>query len=323
MSCAFPPSMDSPEHAVLAEGLGFRRAYFYDSPALYSDTWVQLCRAAERTTHIGLGPAVLVPSNRHVMTNAAAIATLVSLAGPERVSVAVGSGRTARLGLGQRPLRWADVAEYVRALRSLLRGDVVDWDGARISMLHGEGFGAARPIEVEILIAASGPKGLAVAHEVGDGAFGGQFPVPGFDRSPCMTWGTVLDAGEDPGSPRALDAAGPAHAVFAGHYPLVFGDPAEDSAPLAAWRAEYMDAHADEKHLAVHAGHLTRLTDRDRPHVDGAALAAADLALTPSAWREKLAGLAGRGATEIVYQPAGADVPGELDRFARMCADSR
>jgi 5,10-methylenetetrahydromethanopterin reductase len=90
LSCAFATSLDSHEHARIAESLGYERAFFYDSPALYPDVWVQLCRAAERTDRIGLGPGVLVPSNRHPMTSAAAIATLAALAGPERVTVAVG-----------------------------------------------------------------------------------------------------------------------------------------------------------------------------------------------------------------------------------------
>src|ERR1700704_1102227 len=119
ISCAFATSADSHEHARIAEELGYSRAWFYDSPALYPDVWVQLCRAAERTSRIGLGPGVLVPSLRHPMVNAAAIATLADLAGPERVAVAVGSGFTGRFTLGQRPMKWVDVVEYVRALRGL------------------------------------------------------------------------------------------------------------------------------------------------------------------------------------------------------------
>jgi 5,10-methylenetetrahydromethanopterin reductase len=45
-SCACATSPDSHEHARIAESLGYRRAFFYDSPALYPDVWVQLCRAA-------------------------------------------------------------------------------------------------------------------------------------------------------------------------------------------------------------------------------------------------------------------------------------
>src|SRR3954463_13504169 len=114
LSCAFATGLESHEHARIAESLGYRRAFFYDSPALYPDVWVQLCRAAERTSRIGLGPGVLVPSLRHPMVNAAAIATLVSIAGSARVAVALGSGFTGRLTLGQRPMKWAHVIEYVR-----------------------------------------------------------------------------------------------------------------------------------------------------------------------------------------------------------------
>src|SRR4051794_37927857 len=161
LSCAFATSNVSHEHARVAEDLGYTRAWFYDSPALYPDVWVQLCRAAERTTRIGLGPAVLVPSLRHPMTNAAAIATLASIAGVERVAVAIGSGFTGRLAMGQRPLPWTFVRAYVRALRGLLRGEQVEWEGGVIEMLHPDGYGVARPIDVPIVIGAAGPKGIA------------------------------------------------------------------------------------------------------------------------------------------------------------------
>src|SRR6186713_1690034 len=107
LSCAFATSNQSHEHARIAEQLGYSRAWFYDSPALYPDVWVQLCRAAERTERIGLGPGVLVPSLRHPMASAAAIGTLAAIAGSGRVAVAVGAGFTGRFTLGQRPLKWS------------------------------------------------------------------------------------------------------------------------------------------------------------------------------------------------------------------------
>ena len=116
ISCAFATSLDTPDHIVAAERLGYDRAWCYDSPSLYPDVWVTLALAAERTSFIGLAPGVLIPNLRHVMTNAAAVATLVSLA-PGRVAIGVGSGLTARRTFGQRPLRWRDVGAYTRALR--------------------------------------------------------------------------------------------------------------------------------------------------------------------------------------------------------------
>jgi len=181
LSCAFATSMATPDHVVIAESLGYERAWLYDSPALYPDVWVQLARAAERTSTIGLGPGVLIPTLRHPMTTAAAIATLVELAGVERVAVAVGTGFTGRFTLGQRPLPWARVAEYVKALRGLLSGETVLWEGGKMRMMHPAGFGAPRPIDVPILLGAAGPKGIATAHEVGDGVFiAGAQCVPGF-----------------------------------------------------------------------------------------------------------------------------------------------
>jgi 5,10-methylenetetrahydromethanopterin reductase len=57
LSCAFATSMSTPEQVVVADSLGYERAWFYDSPALYPDVWVTLARAAERTSTIGLGRA--------------------------------------------------------------------------------------------------------------------------------------------------------------------------------------------------------------------------------------------------------------------------
>jgi 5,10-methylenetetrahydromethanopterin reductase len=315
LSCAFATSEKSHEHARIAEDLGYARAWFYDSPALYPDVWVQLCRAAERTKAIGLGPGVLVPSLRHPMTNAAAIATLASIAGPERVAIAVGSGFTGRFTLGKKPMKWTDVVAYVRTVKALLRGEQVEWDGGLLQMLHPAGYGAPRPINVPFIIAAAGPKGIAAAHEHGDGVFGAPMPIPGFDWSIALTFGTVLAEGEAPDSTRALAAAG--HAA-----PVLFHFAMENNRlellPNGqAWAAAYADVPASAKHLALHDRHLIAVNDRDRPFVTGELLAQNGFALSADGWRERVDLLASMGATEIAYQPAGPDVAGELERFAR------
>ena len=73
--CRLPARAGHPDHVALAEHLGYARAWLYDSPALYHDVWMSLARCAERTHTIGLGPAVIVPSLRHPMVTAAAVAT--------------------------------------------------------------------------------------------------------------------------------------------------------------------------------------------------------------------------------------------------------
>ena len=317
LSCAFATSERSHEHARIAESLGYRRAWFYDSPALYPDVWVQLCRAADRTSRIGLGPAVLVPSLRHPMTNAAAIATLASIAGPERVAVAIGSGFTGRLTLGQRPLAWSQVAAYVGAVQGLLRGEQVSWEGAPIRMMHPPGFGAGRPLDVPFIIAAAGPKGIDVARSLGQGVFG-SVPIGGFSRSVLLAMGTVLLPGESPGSTRAIAAAGHAAAVGL-HWATEFN--ALDTLPGGqAWAAAYADVPRQERHLALHDQHLIAVNDRDRPFVTGEMLSAQKLARSADEWRQQLARFEMAGVTEVAYQPAGPDIPGELERFAQLLA---
>src|ERR1700728_1022804 len=122
ISCAFATSSDTPAHVDLAESLGYRRAWLYDSPALYPDVWMILTRCADRPSRIGLGPGVLVPSLRHPMVNAAAIAELVDQA-PDRVAVAIGSGFTGRFSLGKRPMPWRRGAEDARSLNTLFAGE--------------------------------------------------------------------------------------------------------------------------------------------------------------------------------------------------------
>ncbi len=73
----------------------------------------------------------------------------------------------------------------------------------------------------------------------------------------------------------------------------------------------------DSRHLAIHEDHLVKVTERDRPAV----LEGADV-LAPMTWtgspghlRDRLGELEAAGVTEIAYQPAGRDIPGELERF--------
>ena len=114
ISCAFPPGPHVVDHIVEAERLGYERAWLFDSPALYGDIWVIAALAAQRTSRIALGPAVLVPNLRHPLTQASAIATLEQLA-PGRVVVAIGTGFTGRMAMGQKPLTWACTRALHRA----------------------------------------------------------------------------------------------------------------------------------------------------------------------------------------------------------------
>ena len=319
ISCAFPSSRAVAELGVLAEQLGYFRVWCYDSPALYGDVWVTLARLAERTTHIGLGPGVLVPSLRHPMVNAAAIATVAELA-PGRLAVAIGSGFTGRLALGHRPVPWRDVEAYVRVLRSLLAGEDAVWEGAVVRMLHAPGMAPPRPVEVPILVGADGPKGLAVAEAVGDGVISAR-PMEAAAALPwkaVMQWGTVLDPGEDFDSERVQAAAGPgAVIVYHAAYALRGAGAVRRLPGGDQWVAAVEAEPEATRHLAIHEGHAVASNAADRQVAEESrALWSRGLTGDADEIRRRADKLDGLGVDEVVYQPTGPDVARELSAMA-------
>ncbi len=109
-----PPGPRTVEYALLAEDLGFRAVWCPEVPAFGHDIWVTLARIAEKTNRIKFGPSVLIPSYRHPMAQASAIATLEQIA-PGRLMVGFGTGFTGRAGMGKKPLSLAEHAYAYRA----------------------------------------------------------------------------------------------------------------------------------------------------------------------------------------------------------------
>src|SRR4029450_520438 len=96
------PGPQALDQAILAEKLGYERVWSPETPAFGHDIWVHLTRLAEPPQRIGIGPAVLIPSYRHPVAQASAIATLEHIA-PGRLMVAFGTGFTRRIVLGSKP----------------------------------------------------------------------------------------------------------------------------------------------------------------------------------------------------------------------------
>jgi len=321
VSCAFPTTLHSPDDIALAERLGYDRAWVYDTPQQSPDVWMTLALAAVRTERIGLGPGVLIPSLRHPMVNAAATATLAALA-PGRTAVAFGTGFTGRRAMGYRAVPWSFMASYLRAYRGLLRGEVVEWEGARMQMLHPDGHAPARPVEVPVLVGALGPKGNAVARELGDGLFATlQMPefAPQHGWVPYLAWGTVLDEGEPADSEHARLAAGPGWALaYHGAYEFGGPDAVRDLPAGAAWMDTVEKTPPEERHLAVHDRHCVALNDADQAAWEAgghAMLRDVTLSGTRDELRRRLDELGEQGVTEIVFQPCGPDTERELERF--------
>ncbi|WP_261555692.1 LLM class flavin-dependent oxidoreductase [Frankia tisae] len=324
ISCAFGPAEQTPDDIVAAESLGYDRAWVYDSPAVYLDPWATLAVAATRTSRIGLGTAVVSPGLRHPLVTASAIATLESLA-PGRVSIGVGAGASARWLLGQKPARWAEVEQYIVALRGLVRGEEVEWEGKALRMLHPTGWGPARPIDVPLLVGAEGPRGLAVARRHGDGVTTFVHTAPReFDWVMRLVFGTVLQDGESVDSDRVFDAVG---AIAALGYHATYewqGQEAVRSLPEGErWLDAVARLPAGTRHLALHAGHGVVVNDIDRDIVPRHMAAASTWVGTADDISRHIEELCAAGVTEVTYQPGGKDIVGELERFAEVAAEHR
>src|SRR5687767_14299886 len=122
-----PPVADSAALVKRAEDLGYSRAWMYDTPMLNSELFVSLTAAALATSKIRIASGVMIPGNRIAPVAAGGLATLNALA-PGRVDWGLGTGFTARRTLGIRPVKLAQLEEYVRVVRGLLSGEIIEWE---------------------------------------------------------------------------------------------------------------------------------------------------------------------------------------------------
>ena len=144
LSCGLPPGPAFTDLSVLAEDVGYSRVWIFDSAPLWEDPFVHLALAAERTSWIGLGTTVLIPTERSEMAMASSIAAIARLS-DGRFRACFGTGGTARRTMGQRPLTLRVLGEYVSAVRGLLAGETVTIQGAPVRMLHMDGLTASGP----------------------------------------------------------------------------------------------------------------------------------------------------------------------------------
>jgi len=326
LSCGLPPGPDFADLAVLAEQLGYARVWIFDSAPLWEDPFVHLALAATRTARIGLATAVLIPSQRSVMTMASSLATIARLS-DNRFRACFGTGGTARWTIGQAPMSHNALFDYVSTLRRLLAGETVEVDGKATRMLHWPGLTADRPVNVPLWLSVMGPRGVARAQEVADGIIGP--PHPSLPTA-TMLVGTVLEPGEDARSRRVLEAVGP-WGVVAWHTGYHYGG-AElvDTMPGGTgWRAA-LEALAPEgeRHLSTFEGHVTHLTERDSTlldHLDvgGRTAGLAPKVADPEGIRDELTRLGDAGFREVMYTPSGPYVARELRTFAAAASSGR
>ena len=152
----------------LAESLGFDTAWITDTHLVCRELWVTLTACALATSRIRLGPGITVPHTRHISVTASAALSLEELA-PGRVVVGVGTGGSAAQTMGltiAQTARTATLEAMATSLRALTQTQPIRFE----SGIEGRVAWLRAPRAIPIYAAGSGPRMLAAAGRVGDGA---------------------------------------------------------------------------------------------------------------------------------------------------------
>jgi 5,10-methylenetetrahydromethanopterin reductase len=266
-----------------AEELGLTHAWFYDTQMLAPEIFVSMALAAEHTSKIKLGMGVLVPTNRIAPVAANGLASLNKIA-PGRIIFGVGTGFTARNTMGLGPMKLGEFREYLRVVRSLLKGETVEWEceGARrkIRFLNPELEMINLKDPIPLHISAFAPKACRMTAEIADGWMTFMLTTAGAlhaaeqidascretNRDPrtlyrtVFTLGCVLKDRESPASARARAQAGPAAIVFFHglvEATLSFQLPPQMAPLMERYRRQYETYQpSDAKYLQIHKMHL-------------------------------------------------------------------
>ncbi|MDP6563665.1 MAG: LLM class flavin-dependent oxidoreductase [Alphaproteobacteria bacterium] len=324
-----------------AEALGFANAWFYDTQMLSADCFVAMGATAVKTERIRLGTGVLIPSNRIAPVTANALASLNQLA-PGRIDFGVGTGFTGRRAMGLGAIKLADMAEYIRIVRGLLDGDLLEaeFEGQqrKIKFLNPE-LGLINTRDpIPLHVSAYGPRSRALVAKLGAAwlNFVGDVEaavtsLKGMRKSWTeagrdiadltateFALGCVLAEGEPFDSPRAMAQAGPRAAVVLhraadeaiGGLPNSSGIPDAAAEAAAGYVEHAMDYEpADAKYLENHRGHLMFVKPEEREYITADLIRDTSFTATEAELKNRIGDLRDAGYSQFTIQI----VPGQED----------
>jgi len=281
-----------------AEELGYNRAWVPDSQMIWSDCYATLALAAHNTSRIKLGTGVAIPGVRLAPVTAHSIASINKIA-PGRVFLGIGTGHTAMRVMGFDPMKIRDFREYLRVVRTLLKGEEVDLTLNGVTrttrFLHLDRGFINIADQIPIYVAANGPLALRTAGEFGDGlvsvfdvrhevmqqtmdqikagALKAGRTLPSNFHVAALTTAVVLKPGEKLTSERVINECGSQvaaviHFVYevyrytknASVVPPSLQDIWEEYCAYV----EKMETPAEKRYLQIHNGHCTFLMPEER-----------------------------------------------------------
>lgn len=157
-----PPASRTVHLATLAEQHGFSHVWTFDSHLLWQEPYVIHSAILDRTRRVKVGPFVTNPATRDWTVTASVFATLNEMYG-NRTVCGIGRGDSAVRVLGSPPTKLATLRESVHVIRELANSRAVDYEGTELQ------FPWSRGSELEVWLAAYGPRALQLTGEIADG----------------------------------------------------------------------------------------------------------------------------------------------------------
>ncbi|WP_329109999.1 TIGR03842 family LLM class F420-dependent oxidoreductase [Micromonospora sp. NBC_01699] len=157
-----PPARELVSLAQRAEAAGFSHVWTFDSHLLWQEPFVIYSQILAQTERVIVGPMVTNPGTRDWTVTASHFATLNEMYG-NRTVCGIGRGDSALRTLGYPPTSINELRDCVTVIRELANGRPATYRGQELRFPWATGG------ELEVWVAAYGPRALALAGEVGDG----------------------------------------------------------------------------------------------------------------------------------------------------------
>jgi len=329
-------NVESYKATALAETQGFTHAWFGDSQMVWADVYQCMALSAIKTTTIKLGTNVTNPSSRSAPVTACNFATLNVLA-PGRVIMGIGTGNTSRRTLGMPAAKLGELRTHVEVCRGLLSGATVPYqEGERrrmIRFLNPDSGMINLRNPIPIYVAASGPKTLELAGEIGDGVI--LFGTVG-DSLLEYTLGHIRRGAEragkrledlyilvltaahftKPGESLASiqQAVGPLVTSECNIFALSVKDPHELPADIREDLMAFKDAYRtpqapiETRHLDLYTGYVSEFKPEHVPLVTERMIKETTLTGTPEEIRARVRRMAAMGVKQVAIAAGAAEI---------------
>ncbi|MGO1397774.1 MAG: TIGR03842 family LLM class F420-dependent oxidoreductase [Brevibacterium yomogidense] len=162
VSQANPPAARTISLAKKAEEHGFSHFWTFDSHILWQEPYVLYSLILDQTKRITVGPMVTNPATRDLTVTASTYATLNHHFG-NRTICGIGRGDSSLRVMNKKPVTLREFRESIGIIRELASSRSVGINDAEIR------FPWSEDSELDVWVAAYGPKALAIAGEAGDG----------------------------------------------------------------------------------------------------------------------------------------------------------